>query len=80
MEAILISVTSALDAEMQEIKSLVNELLQMLEEDIDRESLRNLLIYEKKLSSFERKASLIRDCLNEILEQGDIHFPNVNRY
>jgi hypothetical protein len=73
LESILISVTTALDVEMAVLRKFVNELLTQLEEDIDRERLRNMLVYSKKLSAFEKKATLIRDTLAEILDNGDPH-------
>jgi magnesium transporter len=70
LESILISVTTALDVEMAVLRKFVNELLNQLEEDIDRERLRNMLVYSKKLSAFEKKATTIRDALAEILNNG----------
>jgi magnesium transporter len=69
-------VTTALDIEMAVLRKFVNELLTQLEEDIDRERLRNLLVYSKKLSAFEKKASLIRDALAEVLNNG---LPSLNQ-
>jgi magnesium transporter len=71
LEAILISTTAALEDEMRVLQGLVVNLLQELEEDIDRDKLRNLLIYSKKLSTFEQKAKLIRDAIDEILESDE---------
>ncbi|KAF8250542.1 cora-domain-containing protein [Wilcoxina mikolae CBS 423.85] len=71
LEAILISVTAALEAEMRVLQDLVVQLLGELEEDIDRDQLRQLLIYSKKLSTFEQKAKLIRNAIEEILEADD---------
>ena len=62
--------TTALDVEMAVLRKFVNELLTSLEEDIDRERLRNMLIYSKKLSAFEKKASLTRDAISEVLDNG----------
>lgn len=56
---------------MAVLRKFVNELLTQLEEDIDRERLRNMLVYSKKLSSFEKKATLIRDALAEILDNDE---------
>lgn len=71
LEAILISVTGALETEMKVLQELVVTLLGELEEDIDRDKLRQLLIYSKKLSTFEQKAKLIRNAVEEILEADD---------
>jgi magnesium transporter len=79
LESILISVSTALDVEMAVLRKYVNELLTLLEEDIDRERLRNMLVYSKKLSAFEKKATLIRDALAEILDNGILSTCMVNR-
>lgn len=71
LEAIFISVVGALDAEMQVHTTVVNGILAELEDDIDREKLRHLLIQSKKLSSFLQKATLIRDAIDELLEQDE---------
>lgn len=71
LEAIFISVVNALDAEMQVHMTVVNGVLAELENDIDREKLRHLLIQSKMLSSFLQKATLIRDAINELLESDD---------
>lgn len=71
LEAIFISVVTALDAEMQVHTTVVNGILADLEDDIDREKLRHLLIQSKKLSSFLQKATLIRDTLDDLLEQDE---------
>jgi hypothetical protein len=75
LESILISVSTALDVEMAVLRKFVNELLTQLEEDIDREKLRNMLVYSKKLSAFEKKASLTRDALAELLDNGKTNQP-----
>lgn len=71
LESILISVTSALESEMKVLNEVVNQLLSQLEEDIDRDKLRRLLIYSKKVSTFELKARLIRNALEEVLDSDE---------
>lgn len=71
LEAIFISVVTALDAEMQVHTTVVNGILNELEDDIDREKLRHLLIQSKKLSAFHQKATLIRDAIEELLDQDE---------
>ncbi|TGZ79291.1 cora-domain-containing protein [Ascodesmis nigricans] len=71
LEAILISVTAALEAEMKVLQELVIQLLGELEDDINRDQLRQLLIYSKKLSTFEQKARLVRNAIDELLEADD---------
>lgn len=71
LEAVLISVTNGLESEFETVRDPVMRVLRDLEEDIDRDKLRHLLIYSKKLSSFERKATLVRDAIDDILEADD---------
>jgi len=46
-------------------------VLRELEEDIDRDKLRHLLIYSKKLGTFEQKARLVRDAISDLLDADD---------
>lgn len=69
LEAVLISVTSGLESEFEGVREPVVRVLRLLEEDIDRDKLRHLLIYSKKLGTFEQKARLVRDALEELLEE-----------
>ncbi|KAI9697428.1 MAG: magnesium ion transporter [Candelina mexicana] len=71
LEAVLVSVTSALEGEFEGVREPVVRVLRELEEDIDREKLRYLLIYSKKLGTFEQKAKLVRDAIDELLEADD---------
>lgn len=71
LEAVLISVTTALEGEFEGVREPVVRVLRQLEEDIDRDKLRNLLIYSKKLGTFEQKAKLVRDAIDELLEADD---------
>ncbi|KAK9463161.1 uncharacterized protein V1516DRAFT_620798 [Lipomyces oligophaga] len=71
LEAILISVVTALDAEMKIHTTIVTGILADLENNIDREKLRHLLVQSKGLAAFLQKATLIRDAINEVLEQDD---------
>lgn len=71
LEAVLISVTSGLEGEFESVREPVVRVLRALEEDIDRDKLRHLLIYSKKLGSFEQKARLVRDAIEDLLEADD---------
>ena len=68
LEAVLISVTGGLEGEFETVREPVVRVLRELEEDIDRDKLRHLLIYSKKLGTFEQKARLVRDSINDLLE------------
>jgi Mg2+ and Co2+ transporter CorA len=71
LEAVLISVTSGLEAEFEGVREPVVRVLRELEEDIDRDKLRHLLIHSKKLGTFEQKARLVRDAINDLLDADD---------
>ncbi|KIX94299.1 uncharacterized protein Z520_10009 [Fonsecaea multimorphosa CBS 102226] len=71
LEAVLISVTSGLEAEFALVRDPVTHILRELEEDIDRDKLRHLLIHSKKLGTFEQKARLVRDAIEDLLEADD---------
>jgi magnesium transporter len=71
LEAVLISVTAGLESEFEGVRDPVINVLRELEEDIDRDKLRHLLIYSKKLGTFEQKARLLRDAIEDLLEADD---------
>ena len=71
LEAVLISVTTGLEAEFEIVSEPVVRVLRELEEDIDRDKLRHLLVYSKKLGTFEQKARLVRAAIDDILEADD---------
>ncbi|KAK4986560.1 magnesium ion transporter [Elasticomyces elasticus] len=71
LEAVLVSVTSGLEGEFEGVRDPVVRVLRELEEDIDRDKLRHLLIYSKKLGTFEQKARLVRDAIDDLLEADD---------
>ena len=71
LEAVLISVTTGLEAEFEGVSEPVVRVLRELEEDIDRDKLRHLLVYSKKLGTFEQKARLVREAIDDLLEADD---------
>lgn len=71
LEAVLISVTIGLEGEFEVVSEPVHKILKELEEDIDRDKLRHLLIYSKRLGTFEQKARLVRDAIDDLLEADD---------
>ncbi|TVY18667.1 Mitochondrial inner membrane magnesium transporter mrs2 [Lachnellula arida] len=71
LEAVLVSVITSLETEFEGVREPVVRVLGELEEDIDRDKLRHLLIYSKKLGTFEQKAKLVRDAIDELLEADD---------
>lgn len=71
LEAVLVSITSGLEAEFEGVSKPVVRVLRELEEDIDRDKLRHLLIYSKELGTFEQKARLVRDAIDDLLDADD---------
>lgn len=71
LEAVLLSVSNGLESELEGVRDPVARVLRELEEDVDRDKLRHLLIYSKKLSSFEQKARLVRNAIDDLLEADD---------
>lgn len=59
LESILLSVSSALEAEVALIRHLVGGLLSELEDDIDRDKFKRLLRYSRRLSNFQSRAKLV---------------------
>jgi len=60
LESILLSVLSALEAEMVFIRNLVGGLLAELEDNIDHDRFKRLLHYSRRLTSFQNRAKLVR--------------------
>ncbi|KAK7756596.1 magnesium ion transporter [Diatrype stigma] len=71
LEAVLQSVTQELEADFEAVRDPVIRVLSELEDDIDRHKLRILLILSKRVSTFEQKAKLVRDAIEELLEADD---------
>ncbi|KAJ3472991.1 hypothetical protein NLG97_g10586 [Lecanicillium saksenae] len=71
LEAVLTSVTSEMEADFEAVREPVMHILSQLEDDIDREKLRVLLILSKRISTFEQKAKLVRDAIEDLLEADD---------
>jgi magnesium transporter len=71
LEAVLMSVTSELEADFDYVQEPVLRLLSELEDDIDRDKLRSLLVLSKRMTTFEQKAKLVRDAIDELLDADD---------
>ncbi|CAK7223672.1 magnesium ion transporter [Sporothrix curviconia] len=71
LEAVLLSVTSELEADFDTVREPILRILSELEADITRDKLRVLLVLSKKVSTFEQKAKLVRDAIDELLEADD---------
>ncbi|KDQ59994.1 hypothetical protein JAAARDRAFT_32363 [Jaapia argillacea MUCL 33604] len=71
LDSILLSVLSALEAEMVFIRNLVGGLLAELEDDINHDKFKRLLHYSRRLASFQNRAKLVGQALDEVLEQDE---------
>lgn len=71
LESILINVMTCLETEYKYHHSVCGMILNELENQIDRDKLRDLLIKSKNLTSFSQKSVLIRDLLDELLESDE---------
>lgn len=71
LESILINVMTVLETEFQEHLESCGIILAQLEDEIDRDELRELLIKSKTLTAFYQKALLIRNVLDELLENDE---------
>ncbi|GJN93504.1 hypothetical protein Rhopal_006561-T1 [Rhodotorula paludigena] len=71
LEAALINIVTALETDLNNVRSHVVELLAHMEENIDRDNLRLLLHYSRKLSIFQKRATLVQECLDELLANDD---------
>jgi magnesium transporter len=71
LEAVLMSVTTELESDFESVREPVIRILSELEEDITRDKLRILLILAKRVTTFEQKATLVRNAIEELLEADD---------
>ena len=71
LESILVSVMSFLEAEIRLYIKQCGIVLSELEDQVDRKKLQELLIRLKQLLSFHQKAVLIRDVLEDLLENDE---------
>ncbi|SMN20737.1 similar to Saccharomyces cerevisiae YOR334W MRS2 Mitochondrial inner membrane Mg(2+) channel [Maudiozyma saulgeensis] len=71
LESIFINVMSTLETEFKQQEESCTNILNELENQINREKLRDLLIKSKFLTLFYQKAFLIRDVLDELLESDE---------
>ena len=67
LESILLSVLSALEAEMVFIRNLVGGLLAEMEDNIDHDRFKRLLHYSRRLASFKNRATLVT-CFAPVFE------------
>ncbi|KAI3403221.2 MRS2 [Candida oxycetoniae] len=71
LESILVSIMSYLEAEIKLYINSCGMILSELEDEVYRKKLQELLIRSKQLSSFHQKAVLIRNVLEDLLENDE---------
>ena len=71
LESILASVLDALRSELSWLRIVVDDLLESLEDDIDREKLRMLLQISRKLNGFLSRSRGIKVAVTEVLESDE---------
>ncbi|CAK9785661.1 cora-domain-containing protein [Cutaneotrichosporon oleaginosum] len=71
LESILVDTANALEEEMGFIRRLVDSLLEKFEHDIDRENLRRLLHYSRRLAGFQTRAKSIKSGFDELLDSDE---------
>ncbi|KAG7865564.1 hypothetical protein KL918_004445 [Ogataea parapolymorpha] len=71
LESILINVMAVLETELQQHLKICTKILNHLDTEIDREKLRDLLVNSKKLTTFYQKSLLIKNVLDELLDNDD---------
>ncbi|WFD28184.1 Inner membrane magnesium transporter MRS2 [Malassezia nana] len=71
LESILASVLEALRSELSWLRIVVEDLLEALEDDIDREKLRMLLQISRKLNEFLSRSRGVKVAVTEVLESDE---------
>ncbi|KAJ1020397.1 hypothetical protein NDA13_005716 [Ustilago tritici] len=68
LESILVSVLDALRIELGVVRNWTSNILQDLDDDVDREKLRTLLQVSRKLNAFLSRAKAVKNAVTEVLE------------
>ncbi|WVQ71779.1 hypothetical protein IAR50_001320 [Cryptococcus sp. DSM 104548] len=71
LESLFIATASALEEEMAFTRHIVKHLLNDLENHIDRENLKKLLHYSKKISAFQSRARYVKSSVDELLDSDE---------
>ncbi|TID23206.1 hypothetical protein CANINC_003223 [Pichia inconspicua] len=71
LECVLVNVMAILETELREHVSKVEGILNELDSQIDRGNLKDLLVYSKALQMFYQKSLLIKNTLDELLDNDE---------
>jgi magnesium transporter len=55
-------------------RNLVRDLLADLEDDINRDNLKRLLHYSRRMAGFQSRARYVKRAVDEVLESGKLTF------
>ena len=67
---------NALEEEMAFSRQLVQQLLGDLEDNIDRDNLKRLLHYSRRIMGFQSRARYVKRAVDEVLESGEVRSKN----
>jgi magnesium transporter len=71
LESILVATANALEEEMGFTRHLVQQLLADLEDDINRDNLKRLLHYSRRMVGFQSRARYVMKAVDEVLESDE---------
>ncbi|CAN6668460.1 magnesium transporter Mrs2p, mitochondrial [Trichomonascus vanleenenianus] len=71
LESILLNTVNSLEVELQSQLKVLNELLVDLEDHVDRDALKELLIRSKAVSHFYQKCKLVREVISDLLDNDE---------
>nr|XP_019013712.1 magnesium transporter [Kwoniella pini CBS 10737]OCF52493.1 magnesium transporter [Kwoniella pini CBS 10737] len=71
LESVLVASANALEEEMAFTRHLVQHLLAELEDDINRENLKKLLRYSRRIVEFQSRARYVKRAVDEVLESDE---------
>ena len=79
LESILVATANALEEEMVYTRQVVQQLLGDLEDDINRENLKKLLHYSRRMVGFQSRARYVKRAVDELLDSGEEQFAHVRK-
>lgn len=71
LESILVSVLDALRIELGVVRGWTSEVLEQLDDDVDRDKLRTLLQVSRKLNAFLSRSKAVKNAVVEVLENDE---------
>lgn len=72
LESVLVATANALEEEMAFTRQVVQHLLADLEDHIDRDNLKRLLHYSRRMVGFQSRARYVKRAVDEVLESGEL--------